>query len=226
LSLVSKTPLSDFILKKEQNVYNLDTRNRLGVLTGEEKEQSDKMVVKVVKRKSNEQILFVEAEQDFADFIFSFLTFPLGGVLHMLQGFSFLCCIDNLYNTMTELSPDRYFVSQEVKNIPTNPSISRQLELRNQLLPIPNENYKEINKSFKFVDPKSPITGGFAIAQTFMVTDDLVVTPMSSIDGISFIERMKAPLNDVEEIVINIGQKEVNRSVVLLAQSFILIFLI
>ncbi|KAK2414535.1 hypothetical protein QL285_037118 [Trifolium repens] len=208
LSLVSKTPLSDFILKKEQNVYNLDTRNRLGVLSGEEKEQSDKMVVKVVRRKSNEQILFVEAEQDFADFIFSFLTFPLGGVLHMLQGFSFLCCIDNLYNTMTELSPDRYFVSQEVKNIPTNPSISRQLELRNQLLPIPNENYKEINKSFKFVDPKSPITGGFAIAQTFMVTDDLVVTPMSSIDGISFIERMNAPLNDVEEIVINIGQKE------------------
>jgi hypothetical protein len=59
-----------------------------------------------------------------------------------------------------------------------------------------------------------------------MVTDDLVVTPMSSIDGISIIERMKAPLNDVEEIVINIGQKEVNRSVVLLAQSFILIFLI
>jgi hypothetical protein len=49
---------------------------------------------------------------------------------------------------------------------------------------------------------------------------------MSSIDGISIIERMKAPLNDVEEIVINIGQKEVNRSVVLLAQSFILIFLI
>jgi hypothetical protein len=32
---------------------------------------------------------------------------------------------------------------------------------------------------------------------------------MSSIDGISYLERMKVPLNDVEEIVIDIGQKEV-----------------
>jgi hypothetical protein len=48
-----------------------------------------------------------------------------------------------------------------------------------------------------------------------MVTDDLDVTPMSSIDGISYLEKMKVPINDVEEIVINIGQKEVKRSVLI-----------
>ncbi|WJX76562.1 hypothetical protein P8452_59967 [Trifolium repens] len=208
LCLVSKTPLSDFILKKEQFVDNLVPRNRFGVWTGEEKEQSDKMVVKVVRKKSNEQILFVEADEDFADFIFSFLTFPLGGVLHMLQEFSILCCIDNLYNSMTELRPDRCFSSQEVKDLLTNPPISKQFELKNQILPIRNNKYKESN-TYNFVDPKSPISGGYANGPiTFMVTDDLVVTLMSSIDGISYLEKMKVPFNDVEEMVINIGQKE------------------
>jgi hypothetical protein len=42
-----------------------------------------------------------------------------------------------------------------------------------------------------------------------MVTDDLVVTPMSSIDCISYLDRMKVPLNDVEETVVSIGLKEV-----------------
>jgi hypothetical protein len=100
--------------------------------------------------------------------------------------------------------------SEELKVLLTNPSTYGQLELRNQILPIRNNNYKENNKLFKFVGPKSPISGGYANGPiTFMVTDDLVVTPMSSIDGISYLERMKVPLNDVEEIVIDIGQKEV-----------------
>lgn len=46
------------------------------------------MVLKVLIRKSDRKILFVEGQEDFADFIFSFLTLPLGGVLHMLGGFS------------------------------------------------------------------------------------------------------------------------------------------
>ncbi|MCI23517.1 DUF674 family protein, partial [Trifolium medium] len=79
----------------------------------------------------------------------------------------------------------------------------------NQILPIRNNNYKQANKSYDVVDPKSPISGGYAYGPiTFMVTDDLVVTPMSSIDGISYLQRMKVPFNDVEEMVINIGKNE------------------
>ena len=44
-----------------------------------------------------------------------------------------------------------------------------------------------------------------------MVTDNLVVTPMSSISGVSYLERLKVPLNDVEERVIRIGKKEVRQ---------------
>ncbi|RHN46345.1 hypothetical protein MtrunA17_Chr7g0241251 [Medicago truncatula] len=214
LSLVSKTPLSDFIFKKEHFVEDLVLSNQLEVNIGKEKEESDEMVVKVLRRKSNKQILFVEAEEDFADFVFSFLTFPLGAVLHTRQGFSFVSCIDNLYKSVTELSSDKCLRSQLFKDILTSPTISAQSELRHQILPIPKNNYKEKNTSYKFIDPKSPISGGYAGASlTFMVTDELVVTPMSSIDGISYLERMKVSLNDVEEMVLNIGQKEVNGSV-------------
>ncbi|KAK2360963.1 hypothetical protein QL285_086178 [Trifolium repens] len=84
-----------------------------------------------------------------------------------------------------------------------------QFELRSQILPICKNNYKENFKSYNFVDPKSPISGGYVNGGiTFMVTDDLDVTPMSSIDGISYLEKMKVPIDDVEEIVINIGQRE------------------
>jgi hypothetical protein len=44
-----------------------------------------------------------------------------------------------------------------------------------------------------------------------MVTDDLVVTPMSSVNVVSYLEKMKVPLNDVEERVIRIGMKEVKQ---------------
>jgi hypothetical protein len=46
-------------------------RNQLERWIGKKKEQSDVMVVKAVRRKSNKEILFVEAGEDFANFNFS-----------------------------------------------------------------------------------------------------------------------------------------------------------
>jgi len=213
--LVSKTPLTDFIFKKEQFVGNLDPRNRseFWIREGDESsdEINDKMVVKVLRRKSNEQILFLEAQDDFIDFILSFLTFPLGGVLHMLQGFSLLSCIDNLYKSMTELSSDGCLISEKLKEKLTKPPIPMQFELRNQILPIDTK-YKDHYTQYKFIDPKSPISGGYVKGPiTFIVTDEMVVTPLSSIAVVSYLERMKVPFNDVEERVIRIGRKEVRQ---------------
>ncbi|KAL5058096.1 hypothetical protein RYX36_029700 [Vicia faba] len=212
-SLISKTPLTDFIFKKVKLVSNLDPRNRLEFWIGEselegESYDESNMVVKLLRRKSNEQILFVEAKEDFADFVFSFLTFPLGGVLHMLQGNSFLSCFDNLYKSMTELCSPRCLASYEIKDKLTKPPISMEFKLWNQILPIHGD-YKDSSETFEYVDPKSPISGGFAKGPlTFMVTDDLVMTPMSSSNVVSYLERMNVPLNDLEERVVSIGVKE------------------
>jgi hypothetical protein len=142
-----------------------------------------------VRRKSNKQILFVEAKVGFVDFVFSFLTYPLGGVLHMIGGYSFISCIDNIYKSMTELSPERFLRSQELKDLLTSPRIS-----------------------YKFVDPipKSPISGAYTKdSSTFMVTNDLVVSPMSSINVSSYLKRMNVSPDDLDEGVLGINFEEV-----------------
>jgi len=94
LSLVSKTPLTDFFFKKKYSeVVNAleDSICKIGKATSEGGSQ---ISVKVVRRKSTGEILFAEAGDDFINFIFGFLTLPLGGVLalHMLEGFSSQKC--------------------------------------------------------------------------------------------------------------------------------------
>ncbi|RHN46337.1 hypothetical protein MtrunA17_Chr7g0241161 [Medicago truncatula] len=215
LSLHSKTPLTDFIFKKEKILGNSNPTLRFRIgngLPSDSNKGMKNMIVKVFLRKSKRKILFATADEDFADFLFSFLTFPMGGVLQMLEGFSSLSCIDILYKSMTELNAERCLTSQELKNKLTKPRIFANFELKNQILPIgtcPLTCTFDSGEPAKLVDPKSSLSGGYIKGPlTIMVTDDLVVTPMSSIDAVSYLERMKVPLNDVEEIFISIGVEE------------------
>ncbi|XP_029125341.1 uncharacterized protein LOC109789749 [Cajanus cajan] len=94
-SLISKTPMTDLILGKKQNLDYFTPINQNQFENGKiaSEEGVRQMVVKVQIRKSDSKILFAEAEEEFVDFLFSFLTFPLGGVLHMLEGFSSKACL-------------------------------------------------------------------------------------------------------------------------------------
>ncbi|PNX68428.1 hypothetical protein L195_g056162, partial [Trifolium pratense] len=131
-----------------------------------------------------------------------------GGVLRMFKGLSFLSSIDNLYDSVFELNQDRHLNLPVMKDSLTNPVIASQFELKNQILPIASL-ISPINGFFKYVDPKSPISGGYSRGPiSYMVTDDLVVTPITSMKVISHLEEMKVPLNDVEDRFISIGVKE------------------
>ncbi|XP_027353452.1 uncharacterized protein LOC113863885 [Abrus precatorius] len=242
-SLLSKTPLTDLFLKKKQLLDDFDPSYHPQFEVAEVKNDgARKIVLKVLVRKSNGKILFTQAEEDFADFLFSFLTFPLGGVLHMLEGYSSLCCIDNLYKSISNLSLDRYLISRDLKDELANPLCAPQFNLRNQILPIGaagaptywftsyyvngaecgslddvaiHPDAKNFSKVYLYlVDPKSS-TGetsssrGFVKGpSTYIVTDDLVVTPMSTISSVSLLNRSKVPLSDLEERIICIGLKE------------------
>ncbi|KAG4925171.1 hypothetical protein JHK87_050711 [Glycine soja] len=215
----------DFILEKKDDNFNPIYHPEIGIRE-KSSDEGRKMDVKVMVRKSDSKILFAEAEADFADLLFSLLTLPLGGVLHMLNGCSSLDCIDKLYNSTFELNTDRYFRSQELKDKLANPQCAPQFNLHDQILPIgavclPVYYFGTvanvlhfISKQFAIVDPKPSIggsssNGGFVKGQSmFMVTDDLVMTPMSSISCISFLNRSKVSPLDLEERVVNIGVKE------------------
>ncbi|KAK7294687.1 hypothetical protein RJT34_17578 [Clitoria ternatea] len=244
-SLISETPMTDFIFKKEQPLDKFSPQLQFDIAQVPS-DEGKQMLVKIQIRKSNGKIVFAEAEEDFADFIFSFLTFPLGGVLHMLKGFSSLSCIDKLYKSISDLNAERYLRSQEVKDKLANPRCAFHFNVSNQMLPIEADclpvyycysvrNYvkdrwvysgtlvtspkaitrgSEMDAPLNIVDPRSPTgesssTEGFAKGPSiYMVTDDLVVTPMSTVFAISYLNRLGVPLFDVEERVITIGLKE------------------
>lgn len=66
------------------------------------------------------------------------------------------------------------------------------------------------------IDPKAPAykeatsNGGFVLKPAmFTVTDDLGVTPISPISGLSILNRLKVPFSDIEERIVHMGNEEV-----------------
>ena len=84
-----------------------------------------KMNIKVIHSKSTNKIMCIEAKEDFVDFIFGFLTLPLGSIIKLLGGKSFVGCVDNLYNGVVRL--DRRWSTNSL-SILMDPSITHQFD--------------------------------------------------------------------------------------------------
>ncbi|KDP46572.1 hypothetical protein JCGZ_08544 [Jatropha curcas] len=60
--------------------------------------------------------------------------------------------------------------------------------------------------------------GGFVMGPAvFTVTDDLIVTPISQFSGLSVLNKLNIPFNDIEELNVHVGNEEASR---LLVASF------
>ncbi|KAE9618128.1 hypothetical protein Lalb_Chr03g0042891 [Lupinus albus] len=134
ISLLSKTPLTDFFLRREVFNMNLPKRDTR-VFNDVRSEPCDEgySSLKVMRRKSSNKILFALAGDDFIDILLSFLTFPLGGVENILQGKSCLRSIDNLYKSVVVLDPIKDFKSPNLKDKLVNSRIAQQFKLQNQI---------------------------------------------------------------------------------------------
>jgi hypothetical protein len=87
------------------------------------------MDIKVLQSKSQKNIIGAEANGDFVDFIFSFLTMPLGSIVKLLGANSFAGCVGNLYKSVENLDPSSVLL---------NPGIAPQFGCANQPLNIPH----------------------------------------------------------------------------------------
>jgi len=58
-------------------------------------------------------VKYSQGEEDFADFLLSFLTFPFGAVVHILERNSSLGCIDTLHKSITNLDENKYYKLNE-----------------------------------------------------------------------------------------------------------------
>ncbi|KAK7286869.1 hypothetical protein RJT34_22190 [Clitoria ternatea] len=103
-ALTSKSPLTDVFLG------NGDSKQMCTFTPKLRPENQHWMIIykcnlKVTVRKSKRKILYAEAEGDFVDFLFSFLTTPLGSILKLLDGNLSLGSMNNLYKSVKDLNP-------------------------------------------------------------------------------------------------------------------------
>jgi hypothetical protein len=193
------------------------------------------MVLKLVIRKSDGKVLYAQGEQDFANLLLSFLTYPLGGITRIFGKSCSLGSINELYKSIADLMNEhKYLISKQAKNRLVDPCITPHIKLSKQILPIlePGNidyyyHYGSNNgniSAFKpgevdcyggylyklnFSKAASPGEGYVKGPAMYVATDDLVVSPLSPISALSLLNRLKTPLNDLKEIVVTIGVKEV-----------------
>ncbi|GJW79419.1 hypothetical protein Tco_0143394 [Tanacetum coccineum] len=140
---------------------------------------SKRMMLKIVLQKSTSKFLFAEAKEDFVDFVFGFLKIPLGTVVgKLMNGSSSLTNLDNLFASASDLKVGKHIKSQDLGKA-----------------------------SSTSADPR--VQGEFVKASAkFMLTDDLVITPLSTFSTIALLNKLKVPMHDVVEHELSIGTIE------------------
>lgn len=217
-SLLSNSTLTDLFLGKKPSIQVSRFLSSDVELKG-----SLQIILKLVIRKSDGKVLCAQGEQDFANLLLSFLTFPLGRVTRVFGKNCSMGSINELYKSMAELNENKYFSSKEAKNrlVDPWPCISPHLKLFKEILPIlqpgltnyyyyhddhgPRVHYVKAGEDTSLENLDSYMKG----PAMYVVTDDLVVAPLSPISALGLLNRLETPLSDLKEKLVTIGVKEV-----------------
>lgn len=225
---MSETPLTDMFLRKSKITIDKSVQN---IYSGEGTIGFKKMTVKLWVRKSNKKILLAHCTDEFIDFLFSLLTVPLGRVISVLsEGDGLASCVKNMHQSVSGLSDGKYLKSQQMKDMLLFPQVAMIYICLNQLFPLQEDKISTIHQKPKssagqqcywmtsysdsaFHELKSASQmgeGGYLKeSMKFMVTDDLVVTPFSSMSCINYVHSHNIPSGDIEEQKVDIGRQEV-----------------
>ncbi|XP_024626694.2 uncharacterized protein [Medicago truncatula] len=232
-SLLSKSTLTDLFLEKKPSLE----RSRF-ILGDVEISDNIQINLKLVIRKSDNKVLYAQGQQDFANLLLSFLTFPLGGIVRIFGENCSFGSMNGLYKSIVDLDENQYLTSMEAKNRLVDPCIAPQLKLSKQILPILDPGVLEyygyfegvvtsnniiqvqifkpgVDKSyagnFKKLNSSNvmnPVDGYVKGPAMYFATDDLVVAPLTPISALGLLNRLNTPLNELKEKVITIGIKE------------------
>ncbi|KAK9069540.1 hypothetical protein SSX86_011444 [Deinandra increscens subsp. villosa] len=169
---------------------------------------SSKMLIQVSFQKSTGKFLFAEVKEDFVDFLFGFLSIPLGTVVGtLMKGNSSLSCMDNVFKSISKMEVGRYLKWQRTKNMLLQPHFGQIFTSKHLLFPLNGTNPSLQVSGYKLEDPR--ICEQYLIQSgMFFVTDDLVVTPSSSYSTMDTLKKLEVELDDVERYEISIGLGE------------------
>ncbi|XP_073034728.1 uncharacterized protein [Primulina eburnea] len=231
-SLLSKTPITDMVhlissatatcneRKEFSACYFLPESKRRKQISSDSK----RITVKVLVQKSTNRFLLTEACKDFIDLLFSLLDIPLGRVQSLLGSNTCLGSINNLFWSMRNLEllkhikridslmepkiPPHYLSLHQVFSLDkkSSPLIYKQQDsnrVKSFGSASPGSGYTQM----KMIDPKGE--DGFVKGPTtFMVSDDMVVSPTSSTFILKTLNHLKIPIHDVEEKEVEVGLEE------------------
>ncbi|KAK8966724.1 hypothetical protein KSP40_PGU018710 [Platanthera guangdongensis] len=161
------------------------------------------MTLKLLIDTAHNKVLFAESGKDFIDFMFSLLLLPLGSIIKVVTPQNMLGSIGKLYQSVDNIN-EAYLIANLDKSTLLQPTVS-SLTGASPLLLSSAEN------------GAASVEGFVKGVVTYMITDDLEVTPMSAISSITLITRFSIKKDvRLEEKMVVIGMEE---GIALLAAS-------
>ncbi|GLJ36388.1 hypothetical protein SUGI_0730470 [Cryptomeria japonica] len=144
------------------------------------------MSVRLLISKKNGKIVYAEARKDFVELLLSFLTMPLGSVMKLLSASGSSKKGTHSISTI----PDETCVCGLALNYPVEFSSN------------------SCQSNIQVTDGGSS-NGYVKGTVTFMITDDLNITPSSTITCIKLLNQLNArDLSDLEEKTVSVGTEE------------------
>ncbi|KAK8967120.1 hypothetical protein KSP40_PGU020233 [Platanthera guangdongensis] len=149
------------------------------------------MTLKLLIDAGNNKVLFAEGGKEFIDFMFSLLLLPLGSIIKLVAPQTTLGSIGKLYQSVENINYT-YLVPNLNKSTLLQPTVSNS-----NTCPSCGRNINSGTEGF--------VKG----VVTYMITDDLEVTPMSAISSITLINRFSVRKDiRLEEKAMLVGMEE------------------
>ncbi|KAH6774707.1 hypothetical protein C2S51_013111 [Perilla frutescens var. frutescens] len=191
-----------------------------------------KVSMKLLIDTKTKRVLFAEAGKDCVDFLFNILSLPVATIIRLLQAQGMVGSLPNLYKSLENLN-DTYIQPNQSKDTFLKPATSSSVPLLALTDAPMGKNFyrchsyvsdsstavcpscrQSMTTSMTYVAP--PVVQGAAVGVgivkevvTYMVMDDLVVKPMSTISSITLLNKFSVKdVGALEEKVVHLGMNE------------------
>ncbi|KAL4358306.1 hypothetical protein AHAS_Ahas09G0273500 [Arachis hypogaea] len=166
---------------------------------------STKVSMKLLIDTKCKRVLFAEASKEVVDFLFNLLQLPLGAVVKLLTEKSMVGGIGNLYKSVEGLG-DSFLQPNLSRDVLLNPGFpSSSTAISGLLLPSSAAATGRVHGSSGFVKE----------VVTYMVMDDLVIQPMSTISSITLLNKFNVKeVGALQEKVVELGMNEATEGLI------------
>ncbi|KAL3635475.1 hypothetical protein CASFOL_020022 [Castilleja foliolosa] len=222
-SLFSPTPLTNLVLKNQIKSEPSVSTHHIGKIATVNSVRK----LKLIFQKSTNKFLFAEAEESFVEFLFGFLVISLGGVERLLGNDTYLKNINNLYRSAAYVIDAKYLRTHKKSRL-FSPTIPYGYLSQNWIFSLTEEGapkqyysknnteneeclhnvYRAKKEMCTFKSPKGQLNY-MKEPRMYMVKDDLTVTPLCMNMYLNTLNELKVSYSDIDEMVLNIGLKEV-----------------